>query len=298
MPAYLIMLCANARGRIPSGLKFMQAISQTKFMPFCKTQNLDIYHEQAGAGAPLLYIGGSGADLRQKPSIMDTPLSSHFQLTSYDQRGLGQTEKPQTGYTMAAYADDAAALLDALGIERAHILGISFGGMVAQHFALRHSDRVSRLAMFCTAAGGAGGASYPLQNLRDMEPEPRLHTYMKLSDTRVDDAFLANNPELVDNARKRMAASPYADEPGHERGLIGQLEARHGHDCWDELASITGPVWLGAGKYDSIAPPEVMQNMASKIPHADLKFYEGGHLFMTQDGQVFPDLITFFNQES
>ena len=74
----------------------------------------ETYYEMAGSGAPVLVLSGTGGDLRKKPTIMDSPLTAGFTVISYDQRGLGQSEKPQDGYTMAAYADDAAALMDAL----------------------------------------------------------------------------------------------------------------------------------------------------------------------------------------
>ena len=267
-------------------------------MAFLSTPNLTVYYEQAGSGEPLLVLGGSGADLRKKPNIMQSPLSSHFQLTSYDQRGLGQTEIPDDGYTMAAYADDAAALMDGLNIERAHVLGISFGGMVAQHLALRHGDRIKSLAMFCTAAGGEGGASFPLHKLRELDPQTALTTYMKVADTRVTDAFIADNPDVVATTVARADHSQYAEEPNHEWGRQQQLEARKYHDCWDGLADISCPVWLAGGHYDGIATPEAMQNMASRLPDAELTFYEGGHLFMLEDGRVFPDLINFFKSQS
>ena len=108
------------------------ASRQSFIMPHIQTKNLNIYYEQAGNGPDLLVLNGSGADLRSKPNVMDGPLTSHFRITCFDQRGLGQTEKPDSGYHMAAYADDAAALMDALNIEQALVLGISFGGMVGQ----------------------------------------------------------------------------------------------------------------------------------------------------------------------
>ena len=99
---------------------------------------------------------------------MDSPLTSHFCVTAYDQRGLGQSDKPEGPYSMRDYADDAAAVMDAMGIDKAMILGISFGGMVAQEFAVRHTARLSRLALWCTSPGGAGGASYPLHELEGL----------------------------------------------------------------------------------------------------------------------------------
>src|SRR5471030_2699535 len=107
-------------------------------MAFAKIGDLDVYYERAGAGPPLLFLSGSGADLRAKPNQMDGPFVRAFDILSYDQHGLGQTSKPDMRYTMADYADDAARLMDHVGWASAKVIGVSFGGMVAQEFVLRH----------------------------------------------------------------------------------------------------------------------------------------------------------------
>jgi 3-oxoadipate enol-lactonase len=267
-------------------------------MAFIKTSRLTHYVEQSGDGAPLLVLNGSGADLRIKPNIIDSPLRAHFAVTVHDQRGLGQTDKPEGAYTMADYADDAAALMDVLGFDTAMVLGISFGGMVGQEMAIRHPDRITKLALWCTAPGGAGGASYPLHELADLDDETRLRTMMKLNDARVDDAFIADNPKMLDMARQRNDLSAYQHEPGWAEGRAAQLAARAQHDCWDRLDQITCPTRLGGGKYDNIAKPEAMRAMASRIPQSQLSLYEGGHLFMLQDAQAFADIIGFFEEDS
>ena len=263
-------------------------------MPFIQTSTLHTYYEMAGAGAPVLVLSGTGGDLRKKPTIMDSPLTAGFRVLSYDQRGLGQSEKPEIGYTMQAYADDAAALMDALGLESAHVLGLSFGGMVAQEFALAHPDRIKKLALFCTSPGGAGGASYPLDELEHLDLEARASAMLRLGDTRIDADTIIAMPKLVEMTMARLDRSDFAHEDGHARGISGQLAARKTHDCWARLEKITCPVWLAGGRFDGIALPQSMQNMATRLPDATLKFYDGGHLFMLQDPEVYTDLAGFF----
>src|SRR5215470_4606036 len=110
-------------------------------MPIGTVGDIDIWFERAGSGAPLLFISGTGGDLRVKPNVFDGPLQRHFDTLAYDQRGLGQSAKPDVPYTMADYADDAARLLDYLEWEKPNVVGVSFGGMVAQEFVLRHPAR-------------------------------------------------------------------------------------------------------------------------------------------------------------
>ena len=119
-----------------------------------KANGIDLYFERKGEGEPLLFISGSGADLRNKPNQFDALVGANFDLICYDQRGLGQTETPSHDYTMAEYADDAAALLDYLQIDQIPVMGVSFGGMVAQEFALRHPSRIKHMVLACTSSGG------------------------------------------------------------------------------------------------------------------------------------------------
>lgn len=108
-------------------------------MPFVAVCDIQKCYDIRGSGPRLLFISGTGGDLRCKPSIFDSPLAALFEILAYDQRGLGQTDRPDIPYTMADYAMDANGLLDAVGWDCCFVMGISFGGMVAQEFALMSS---------------------------------------------------------------------------------------------------------------------------------------------------------------
>jgi 3-oxoadipate enol-lactonase len=262
-------------------------------MSFAQLNNLDFYYERSGSGAPLLFISGTGSDLRVKPGVFDGPFPRHFDTLAYDQRGLGQSAKPDVPYTMADYADDAARLLDLVGWKEALVVGVSFGGMVAQEFVLRHPARVKRLVLCCTSPGGAGGASFPFHEIDHMSREERARHMIPISDTRRDGAWAAANPEQFEQFVAMAASDPYADEPGHAMGARRQLEARAGHDTWDRLPQMRCPVMIAAGRCDGIAPPERQEKMASRIPGAQLQFFDGGHLFLIQDRAAFPAIIEF-----
>jgi 3-oxoadipate enol-lactonase len=265
-------------------------------MPHARIRDLDVYYERAGSGDPLLFISGSGGDLRVKPNQMDGPLPRHFDMLSYDQRGLGQTTKPDVPYTMADYADDAAALMDHCGWSRAKVVGVSFGGMVAQEFVLRHPGKVERLVLACTSPGGRGGASYPFHTLEHMGREERARFLIPVSDTRRDEPWQKANPEQYEQFVAMGAADPYESEPGRAMGYRRQLEARSHHDTFDRLPQIACPVMIAAGKYDGIALPQSQHNMAGRIKDAELRFFEGGHLFMIQDRAALPAMIEFLKR--
>lgn len=264
-------------------------------MPIAKLPNIELYYERAGEGPPLLFISGTGGDLRVKPNVLDGPFARSFDLLAYDQRGLGRSAKPDVDYTMADYADDAAALMDSLGWASAKVVGVSFGGMVAQELVLRHPDKVERLVLACTSPGGAGGASYPFHEIQHLKGEERARHLIPVSDTRRDAAWQAANAEQFAQFVAMGAADPYAGEPGREMGARRQLEARAGHDTWDRLDRISCPVLIAAGRYDGVALPETQDRMAARIPGAELRFFEGGHLFMLQDRAALPAMLEFLN---
>ncbi len=262
-------------------------------MSFVTANGLQIWVERRGEGEPLLFISGSGSDLRRKPGPLDGPLSRDFEMVAYDQRGLGQSDKPDGPYTMADYADDAAGLLDELDWATANVVGVSFGGMVAQELAIRHPDRIRKLVLCCTSPGGAGGASYPLHTLIGMDPEAEARQMIPISDVRHDAAWQAANPDIYKVMFDLRTSDPWAGEPRRAMGAELQLLARRDLDTWNRLPSITAPTLICGGLYDGIALPETQQRMAERIPNAQLRMFEGGHMFLIQDRAAFPAISGF-----
>lgn len=267
-------------------------------MAFVELDGLRMHYRRAGDGARLLYISGTGGDLRITPGVFESPLSSGFDLLAYDQRGLGQTDKPAGPYSMRDYAADAAALLDAIGWDAACVIGVSFGGMVAQELALRHPEKIVRLVLACTSAGGEGGASYPLHQLADLPADERLARQLSISDVRQTPEWQRTHPEAVERMLtwSRAAASIGGNDPAHLAGAALQLDARRRHDAWDRLDQLRMPVLLCAGRYDGIAPLHNMDAMARRMPTAELKVYDGGHLFLVQDRKAYPEIVDWLRR--
>jgi 3-oxoadipate enol-lactonase len=257
-----------------------------------------LYAEQAGSGERLLFISGTGGDLRNRPSVFNGPLGPCFEILAYDQRGLGRSGVPDGPYTMADYADDAAALLSQVGWDGCLVMGVSFGGMVAQELTIRHPGLVRRLVLACTSSGGAGGASIPFTELEQLEGVARVERQMELMDTRWDPERRRSHAAEWQMMVDAMMGYGRANDPSPERaiGSARQLEARSHHDTWDRLPQIDCPTLICAGRYDGIAPPGNSERMASQIPNTERFLFDGGHQFLWQDRRAFEQIITFLDR--
>lgn len=264
-------------------------------MPFEQVRDIQLYYEIVGSGPRLLFINGTNADLRRRQPYVDK-LGDHFTVLRYDQRGLGQTEKPDQHYSMADYADDAAALMDLAGWDCAAVLGVSFGGSVAQEFARRHPQQITRLALACANPGGPYG--YPLLELHAKDPETRARTMMEL-DLRKDTAWQAAHPEetrkLLEMGLKRGGAVDPGD-PAAAMGARRQLEAREEHDARAWIGEIAVPTGLFGGRYDGLGTEAGQRFMAERIAGSELHLFEGAHGFLNEDPAALPGVIEFLTR--
>jgi 3-oxoadipate enol-lactonase len=262
-------------------------------MPRVTVGDIALYHERGGrsSGPRVLLISGTGGDLRQEPSLLASPLAATFDLLAYDQRGLGRSDKPDVAYTMGDYGRDAAGLLDAVSWDRCAVVGISFGGMVAQELALLDPARVTRLVLCCTSSGGSGGSSYPLHELEALPPEDRLTRTLGLMDSRWDAAWQAANPAIVELMRSRTAVG--SGDAEATAGARRQLEARAAHDTYARLPQLAMPTLVCAGRFDQIAPLANAEALAAQIPSATLQVFDGGHAFFFQDPGAWSAIAAF-----
>ena len=236
-----------------------------------------------GKGPRLLLLNGSGMTMASG-AILRQPLAGSFDIVTFDYRGIGESTIPDGPFTMADCAADALAVMDHVGWKTCRVVGISFGGMVAQELAVTAPERVERLALLCTSAGGAGGSSFPLHA---QAPTPEV------LDTRFTPDWLAEHPgdaALVDALAKRVLVEKDAETI---RGEQSQLAARSHHDVWDRLSAITAPTFVGGGRFDGLAPFVNSEAIASRIGGAELHGYDGGHAFFVQDASAFPEVVAF-----
>ena len=256
-----------------------------------ESDGIALHHKRTGDGPRLLFCNGSGTTVDSSSPLLEK-LSAGFELLAFDYRGMGRSAPVTDPYAMADIATDVAALLDEVGWETTALAGLSFGGMVAQEFAVTYPDRVDRLALLATSPGGAF-ASYPLEELADLPPLKRGLRSLNLADRRWTAEWFEAHPE--DGA---LVATLAADVPAEEtaeqaRGRLLQLEARAGHDVLDRLHQVTCPTFVGSGRYDDIAPVANGQAIVDRVSNATLHVYDSGHLFLLQDPGAWPEVAAF-----
>ncbi len=254
-------------------------------MPYTDAPGFRMYYEEHGSGFPLLLINGLGSDhlewLHQLPAF--APL---FRVIVFDNRGTGKTEVPPGAYTTAQMADDAAALLAALEIARAHVLGVSLGGMIAQEVALRHPDRVEALVLGCTGPGGqlsvrptpeAMAAFAPAEGV---DPEAKLRRMIPFLYT---DACIRSRPEEVEGFIRRRLEHPTPPD-----GYLAQLSAAVTHDAASRLEVIRAKTLVVTGDADRLVHWENSLRIAGRIPGAKLVVLPGApHRLFAENAAAF-----------
>ena len=264
----------------------------TRYVPMFQHSDITIAYEVVGSGPRAMFFNGSGATMKSSRLLIDA-IAKECTVLAFDQRGLGETSIPDGPYTMQQYASDAVALLDHVGWDVCAVVGISFGGMVAQEFAVTYPQRVERLVLLCTSAGGDAGSSYPLHELATLAADQRAQRISVLTDSRWTPEWLEHHPNdaAIVAARNEQSAQP--KDKRVLQGEMWQLQARIGHDVSQRLHAVVAPVLVTAGRYDGIAPVKNSEEIVRRLPDAVLAVYEGGHLFTAQDRNALLDIRRF-----
>jgi pimeloyl-ACP methyl ester carboxylesterase len=258
-------------------------------MPTLCCNGIDLHVVRAGQGPRLLYCNGSGATLAAVPWLLNR-LAERFDVVAFDYRGMGASAPISEPYAMADAAADMAGLLDALGWEHTAMLGWSFGGMVAQEFAVSFPERLERLALLSTSPGGAF-PSFRLDTLADLPPAQRAERSLQLMDQRWTPEWLAAHPADAALAKRIAGGESAGLSESQQRGWHFQLQARKDHDVLERLGKIACPTFVANGRSDGIAPVANGEAIVARVPRASLHSYAGGHAFFEQDASAWPDVI-------
>lgn len=255
-------------------------------MPTAHVNDIDLYYEDHGSGEPLLFISGLSGHVAEIPYLIDT-YGKHLRFIAFDGRGCGRSDKPEGEYSIAGYADDAAALLDALDIDSALVYGSSMGGMVAQELVLRHPQRVRGLVLGCTTPGALRGerptgetVQQLMRNLTLSGDEGLVAGWrLGYSQAYID----THRDEMI--ARSRNAGQYSASADFYMRQVVAAAK----HDTYDHLHEIACPVMIIHGSEDVMIPVRNAELLKQGIPHAELHILNGlGHGY-NLEGQAIAD---------
>ena len=257
-------------------------------MPFTENDGTRIYWDEAGQGAPVLLIMGLGwaSNMWHRTRPL---LARRYRTIAFDNRGAGRSAVPPGPYSIAAMAADAAAVLDAAGIDSAHLVGASMGGMIAQEFALQYPARVRSLVLACTAPGGP--------QTQHAGPE-------------VTDVLFSTGLSPAERAR---AIVPFIFDPGTPRerveedlavlsqlypnpqGFFAQLQGILAWEAYTRLPQITPPTLVIHGVNDRLVPAPNADLIAARIPSARLvKLADAGHILFTDQPAKSHDAVLEF----
>jgi pimeloyl-ACP methyl ester carboxylesterase len=251
-----------------------------------------LHWESTGAGDPVLMIMGlglsGGAWWRTVPV-----LSRSLRVITFDARGVGRSHARLHSFTTEAMADDAVSVLDAAGVDRAHVYGFSLGGMVAQQVALRHPERVRSIVLGATHPGGPRAAR---------PDDDVMEFFRRRASMSPEDAARASVPfnygarcrsehadRIAEDIRRRL------EHPFAEPAYRAQIIAATLHNCYRRLKRIEAPALVIHGREDRVIPVANAEILAERLPHARLRILDGaGHLYATEQPDVDEAVARFF----
>ena len=259
-------------------------------MPYAEVNGINIYYETHGEGYPVVLISGLGS----QGQSWDTQVpiySKHYKVVVFDNRGAGKTDKPSSPYSTEQMADDTASLMEALLIERAHVVGKSMGGMIAQWLAIKYPQKVSKLVMGCSSASRDKVGNGILRMGREIASKAGLKAVWFMA------LHLGYTREYIEENidRLEMASSMIAESKEALEGYIGQSMACEGHNTLEHLPDIEAPAFVMMGESDLITSPERTKELCGLIPGAELCVFTGvGHGFWRERQQEVDSLVLHF----
>jgi 3-oxoadipate enol-lactonase len=247
--------------------------------------------ERRGEGAPVVLVHGLGYARWGWEPVAD-PLAERFEVLLLDNRGIGESDAPPGPYTASEMADDILRVLDEAGLESAHVVGTSLGGMIAQELVLSAPERVERLVLVCTTPGGPNAAPMPEPTVRLLAEAATLEPLVALRRF-VENALAPGPPEeIVERilAHRIATAQPL-------QAWTAQAAAGAAFDAWDRLGQVTAPTLVVHGSEDVVVDPANAGLLAERIQGAQAVRFEGcGHLLFWEEPERFVEVVGEFLQ--
>jgi pimeloyl-ACP methyl ester carboxylesterase len=261
-------------------------------MPLARLNGINISYQVEGQGEPLVMIMGFTAGrIGWMPQIRF--FKKYYRLITFDNRGAGKSDKPPGSYSTNMMADDTVKLMDLLGIEKAHIMGLSMGGMIAQELAINYPQRVMKLVLASTYArqDETSGDTLEQAKFLQLTPEKKACAMVGLAFNKPLYRFTFG---LLARVQTRFTGA------SGRVGIEGQTEACLKHNTLDRLSSITAPTLVIVGTGDRIIKSVSSEVIAGNIPNFKLVKVEGGsHYFSFEMKNVFNrEVLNFLKSDT
>lgn len=265
-------------------------------MPFLDTAGYSLQYERHGAGFPLVLIRGLGSNLEHWYEQVPV-LGRHYQVLTFNNRGIGASGAPPRPWSIRDMAADTAALIAQAAGGRAHVLGISMGGMIAQELALGWPEKVAGLVLTATHCGGEHKVLPSAETMAQFDLVVKGTTAAEQLEGRkalFSQNTLEHHPEVL--ARYARVAAAYAAPP---EVMQGQLEAIQDFDTYERLPMISAPTLVLAGADDRLIVPDNAEILAQRIPGAQLAVIpQAGHQLVIEQPQAVNQAVLDFLQET
>jgi pimeloyl-ACP methyl ester carboxylesterase len=242
-------------------------------MPLAKVGDINLCYNVCGDGQPLIMIAGF-ASAQNTLFALARVFARHYRVVTFDNRGIGGSDKPTGPYSISMMTKDTVGLMDSLGIDRAHVLGGSMGGMIAQHIAIDHPQRVDKLVLFSTSADGRW-----LSELAEMVTPNWNRSWSDLTSADLRKLIVAIASRSCNRPFNRLvfvALAKLQARYGTLKGLAEQIAAMMTHNVLDRLPLIQVPTLVLAGSNDRLIGPQSSEVLASRIAGAKLVIIDGG----------------------
>jgi len=263
-------------------------------LPIIKVNDINMYYEIHGEGFPLVMILGLSCDVNWWTSEVIEAIAKNFKTIVFDNRGVGRTDKPEMDYSIKMFADDTIGLMDALKIQKAHILGFSMGGFIAQEITLNYPERVENLVLCSTHCGGAKSLapSNEVMNFLINPPDDVIELnngFIPLLFTKI---FIENNPEFIESYKQQMLKIPI--QLSSYRRQLKAMSFNPGR----RLKEIKTPTLILHGKEDILLPPGNAEVLAKNISGSKMIMLDNAaHFFFQPDPKSVVNEITDFLTE-
>jgi 3-oxoadipate enol-lactonase len=254
-------------------------------MPLVNANGIEIYYEIIGSGTPLMLINGWGGNLDSWSTKMVDMLAEKHMVIMMDNRGTGRSSKPDALYTLDMMAADTSSVMEAVGVEKAHVMGFSMGGIITQAFGLNYPEKTLSLILCGTQPGGFHRISSDPQVHVDLALIANPPPGMSERDRTIKLLYLLYPAEYVEaNLEELIEDETYTDYPTPSYALNRQSEAIAGFDSYDRLPEMRYPVLVMVGTDDMLVPPGNGEVLAERIRDATLVMIHGcGHGFLKQE---------------